>query len=119
MSHPADPDVHPATARGTQLHAALRTLNYPQATEEAPGWLLQLANSCTCDNHPRAAETAFAIFWVTLRALESVDPPECDRLDSDRALASLALDLQILGFPAVAQGQNLQHGGFAAVLVKP
>ncbi len=73
MSHPADPDVHPAAARGTQILAALCTLNYPQATEEAPGWQVQLANSCTCDNHPRAAETAFAIFWVILRALESVD----------------------------------------------
>ena len=119
MSYPADPTVDPVTARGTQIHTALLTLNYPQATENAPGWVLQLANACTCDNHPRAAETAFAIFWVYLRALESIDPPDCPRLHSDRALASIALDLQLLGFPAVAQGESLENGGFAAVLVSP
>ena len=119
MPSPTDPDVHPATARGLQIHTALLTLNYPQATEDAPGWLLQLANTCTCDNHPRAAETAFAIFWVYLPALESVEPPECDRAGSDRALTSIALDLQLLGFPAVAQGLNMSHGGLVAVLVNP
>lgn len=119
MTSSTDPAVHPALARGRQIHTALSTLNYPQATEDAPGWLLQLANACTCHNHPRAAETAFAIFWVQLRALVSVDPPECDRDTSDRALTSLALDLQLMGFPAEAQGRNAVHGGFAAVLVNP
>ena len=119
MSSPVDPILLPILEREAQLDAALRGLSYPPATENAPGWLLQRANNCTCEDHPRAPETAFAVFWVQLQALAAVEPPEGVRADSDRALASIALDLQLLGFPAVAQGENNQHGGFAAVLVSP
>ena len=119
MSLPVDPSLRPIVSRQAQLYSALQSLRYPASTENSPGWLLQQANACSCQEQPRAPQAAFAVFWVQLQVLPSVQPPEIARIDSDRALVSIALDLQMLGFPAVAQGENYQHGGFASVLVDP
>lgn len=110
----AYPDVDLANVRAAQIHATLLSLKYPPAAVTRPGWLLQRAYACKGHSVDQAS---FVIFWVSLPVDDVLEPQECGRAERDNALTGIALDLQLLGFPAVAQGQHFLHGGLVAVMI--
>lgn len=118
MSAPEIGPVAPShDIRAEQIHAALGLLTYPPASEDQPGWFLQRTRACLGQT-PRPAGT-FAIFWLYLHPADPFNRPLCDRDGCDLALSCLAMDLQLMGFDAHAQGADYRHGGLVSIVIAP
>lgn len=114
-----DPPGHacsPDASRREEIVAALALLCYPPSSAEQPGWFLQLSRPGGGPSRPAGT---FALFWLYLHPANPFDRPVCDRTGCDLALSCLAMDLQIAGFDACAQGVDYRHGGLVSIIIAP
>lgn len=114
-----DPPGHahwPRSGGREEIEATLTLLRYPPSTLDQPGWFLQLSRP---GGRQRRPPGTFALFWFYLHPANPFDRPVCDRAGCDLALSCLAMDLQMAGFDACAQGVDYRHGGLVSVIIAP